>query len=99
MCKAASIGGLSVCLPELHFASKAKGICGDNGLELTQYAVSTPCKTEKGAGYRFAKFECCEAPSDDLQDSEKPVDSTKPADAEKPAENDDSSPKPQPKTT
>jgi hypothetical protein len=60
-CWAASMGGVSVCLPESSFEAKAQSACGVQGQDLSEFAVGSPCKTKKGKGYRFAKFQCCDA--------------------------------------
>jgi hypothetical protein len=60
-CWAASMGGVSVCLPESSFEAKAQSACANQGQGLSEFAVGSPCKTKKGKGYRFAKFQCCDA--------------------------------------
>ena len=74
---------------------------------LSAFGMSGECKTKKGKGYRFAKFQCCDAPeakpSVSPETAEKPVASkdadSKPDSAPEKSENDsDKSIKTQPKT-
>ena len=61
-CNTSSMGGVSVCVSEQDFAAKVKATCGAQDQLLTAYEVSSACKTKKSKGYRFVKFQCCDAP-------------------------------------
>jgi hypothetical protein len=106
-CSTDSMGGVSVCVSEKDFAAKLKVTCGAQDQLLTAYEVSTPCKTKKNKGYRFAKFQCCDAPeakpsvSQEIADKPAPkktAHEASPSDSDTSEKGKDKSIKTQPKT-
>ncbi len=103
-CWEAAMGGPETCSPLSALEEKAMAACTNSSQVLSAFGFSDECKTKKGKGYRFAKFQCCDYPeAKPIVSLEKHVASkdadSKPDSAPEKSENDkDKSIKTQPKT-